>query len=145
MFQINMNHDELTIPNRIYIKRPDNYSCTDCPTPVLRIKYIGKQNYLQRTNSNSLITLTNNTSFTIKPHSYAKIHFNILVRTSLPAVSIIYDDNLLFRHGLTCIINQIPTNDTLLNVTIYNNKSELSTFAKESLQFICNTLLAHYT
>ena len=33
----------------------------------------------------------------------------LLVRTSLPAVSILYNNDFLYKQGLTCVINQIPT------------------------------------
>ena len=116
-----------------------NFSCQDSPTPVLRINYKGLTNSLRCQNP-AMITLSNKTSFTIPSCDYTTIHFNVLVTTSLPAVTLLYGNEILFRHGLTCVINQIPTNDSLLSIKIYNPKSEPSTFAKESLQFTCHTV-----
>jgi hypothetical protein len=138
-----MNEDTITIPDPVYMKWPKNYSCQDSPTPVLRINYKGLTNSLRCQNP-AMITLSNKTSFTIPSCDYTTIHFNVLVTTSLPAVTLIYGNDFLFRHGLTCVINQIPTNDTLLYVKVYNNKSEALTFPKESLQFTCLTVLAKY-
>ncbi len=56
--------------------------------------------------------------------------FPVLIITSLPAVSILYGNDFLFRHGLTCVINPIPTNNTLLHIKLYNNKLIPSTFEK---------------
>lgn len=143
MFSDMKKDDIITIPDPIYMKRPKNYSCRDRPSPVLQIRYDGLPTTL-RSNS-ALITLTNKTEFTIPSCDYATLNFNVLVTTSLPAVTIVYDnDYLLFRHGLTCVINQIPTNDTMLYIKIYNHKSIPSSFEKESLQFTCYTLLAKH-
>jgi hypothetical protein len=135
-----MNED-VTVPDPVYMKWPKNYTCQDSPTPVLKIRYEG----LSTPYTNPvLITLTNKSSITIPSCDYAIINFPVLVTTSLPAISILYGNDFLFRHGLTCVINQIPTNDTLLYIKVYNNKSVTSTFEKESLQFICHTVLAKY-
>ena len=57
--------------------------------------------------------------------------FPVLLITSLPAVSILYGNDFLFRHGLTCVINPIPTNNTLLHIKLYNNNKLIpSTFEK---------------
>jgi hypothetical protein len=138
-----MNVDDITVPDPVYMKWSKNYSCQDSPTPVLKIRYKGLSNILPNKNS-ALITLTNKTAFTIKSCNYAIINFPVLVVTSLPAVSILYGNDFLFRHGLTCVINQIPTNDTLLHIKVYNHKLVPSTFEKDSLQFMCHTVLAKY-
>jgi hypothetical protein len=134
-----MNEYEVTVPTPVYMKWPKNYSCQDSPPPVLKIQYDG----LSPPYTNPvLITLTNKTSVTIPSCDYAIINFPVLVTTSLPAVSILYGNDFLFRLGLTWMINLIPTNDTLLNIKVYNNKPEPLTFEKESLQFTCHTVLA---
>ena len=141
-----MNENDITIPEPVYIKRPTNYSCNDSPTPVLQIRYEGLlDNLPPLTNKNLMITLSNFTSFTVLPRSYATLSLNVLVITSLPAVTTIYGSDFIFRHGLTCVINQIPTNDSVLNVTVYNHKSISSTFEKKSLQFIAHTVLTKYS
>jgi hypothetical protein len=139
-----MNEDDITIPEPTYMKWPKNYTCVDSPTPVLRIQYEGLPASLRPRANTALLTLTNTSSFTIRPCRYATLHFNILVKTSLPAVTILYGNDFLFRQGITCVINQIPTNDTMLNITIYNHKSVPVTFEKESLQFTGHTVLAKY-
>ncbi len=139
-----MDEDNVIIPNPVYMKWPKNYTCQDSPTPVLKIRYIGLPNSSNSSTSQASITLTNRTSFSIPSRDYAIIYFPVLVITSLPAISILYGDNFLFRHGLTCVINHIPTNDTLLHIKVYNHKSEPLTFAKESLQFMCHTVIAKY-
>jgi hypothetical protein len=139
-----MNEDNIFIPDPVYRKWSHNNSCQDSPTPVLRIRYEGLQTNLNCPHP-ALITLTNNASFTIPSCNFATIYFNVLVTTSLPAVTLLYGNDFLFRHGLTCVVNQIPTNDTLLHIKVYNHKSEPLTFAKESLQFTCHTVLAKYS
>jgi hypothetical protein len=139
-----MNEDNIFIPDPVYRKWSHNNSCQDGPTPVLRIRYEGLKTILHCPHP-ALITLTNNTSFTIPSCGFTTINFNVLVTTSLPAVSILYGNDFLFRHGLTCVVNQLPTNDTLLHIKVYNHKSEPLTFAKESLQFTCHTVLAKYS
>jgi hypothetical protein len=138
-----MDEDEIAIPEPVYMKWPINYTCQDSPTPVLQIRYEGLSTTLHYPNP-AIITLTNKMTFTIQSCNYATINFNILVTTSLPAVSILYDTNVLFRRGLTCVINQIPTNDRMLSIEIFNHKYEPATFEKESLQFTCHTVLAKY-
>lgn len=56
----------------------------------------------------------------------------------------IYGSDFLYRLGITCVINQIPTNDSFLNVTIFNHKSVPITLEKKTLQFTCHTVLAKY-
>jgi hypothetical protein len=138
-----MNVDDITVPNPVCMKWPKNYSCPDSPTPVLKIQYEGLSIPLPFTNP-ALVTLTNKTALTIPSCNYAIINFPVLVITSLPAVSIIYGNDFLFRQGLTCVSNQIPTNDTLLYVKVFNHKLVPLTFEKESLQFMCHTVLAKY-
>jgi len=139
-----MNTNDIVVPDPVYMKWPKNYSCVDSPAPVLQLRYEGiPKNQHPRTNK-ALITLTNPTSFTIQANSYVTIHFKVLVTTSLPAVTLIYGSEFLFRLGLSCIINQIPTNDMFLNVTVYNNKSAPIHYDKESVQFTAHTVLAKY-
>jgi hypothetical protein len=135
--------NDIIIPSPVYMKWPKNLTCVDSPTPVLQIKYEGLSITKSSTNF-ALLTLTNKSDFTIQPKSYATVNFDILVRTSLPAVSILYGSDFLFRHGITCVVNMIPTNDAMLHIKIYNHKSVPTTFDKKSLQFTCHTVLAKY-
>lgn len=138
-----MNEDDITIPEPVYMKWPQFYTCVDSPTPAIKIQYEGQPNLLQSHRFPAIMILTNQTSLTIPACDYAKIYFPILVTTSLPAVSILYGEDFLFRHNLTCLIDPIPTNNTFLYITVYNHKSEPVTFAKESLQFHCHTVLGN--
>ncbi len=136
--------DDITVPDPVYMKWPKNFTCQDSPTPVLKIQYEGLSNTTSPHRNPAFITLTNKKAFTIPSCNYAIIHFPVLVRTSLPAVSILYNNDFLYKQGLTCVINQIPTNDTLLHIKVFNYKLIPLTFEKESLQFICHTVLAKY-
>ena len=62
--------------------------------------------------------------------------------TNVPAVSILYQSGFIFRLGLTCVVNQIPTNDIPLNITIFNHCDSTKTVSKDILQFYCHTVLA---
>ena len=139
-----MNTSDVTVPDPVYMKRPKNFSCVDCPTPVLQLRYEGIPRDRQSSTNKTLITLNNPTSFTIQPYCSTTIHFKVFVTTSLPAVTLIYGADFLFRLGLTCRIDKIPTNEMFLHVTVHNNKSTPITFDKESLQFTAHTVLAHY-
>jgi len=136
--------DDISIPEPIFMKWPENYTCVDSPAPVLQIQYEGLPPDFKCRTSTTLLTLTNKSSLTIKPCRYATIHFNVLVKTSLPAITMIYGSDFLYRLGITCVINQIPTNDSFLNVTIFNHKSVPITLEKKTLQFTCHTVLAKY-
>ena len=59
-----MNVDDITVPDPVYMKWPKNFSCQDSPTPGLKIQYEGLSIPLPNTNS-AIITLTNKTAFTI--------------------------------------------------------------------------------
>ncbi len=109
---MNVVDDDITVPDPVYMKWPKNFTCQDSPTPVLKIQYEGLSNTTSPHRNPAFITLTNKKAFTIPSCNYAIIHFPVLVRTSLPAVSILYSNDFLYKHGLTCVINQIPTNDT---------------------------------
>jgi len=110
--------DDITVPDPVYMKWPKNFTCQDSPTPVLKIQYEGLSNTTSPHRNPAFITLTNKKAFTIPSCNYAIIHFPVLVRTSLPAVSILYK--------------------------VFNHKLLPLTFEKESLQFICHTVLAKY-
>jgi hypothetical protein len=115
----------------------------DGPSPTLKIRYEGVFNqYICYPYSEAIITLTNDTAFTIEPHQYKTLQFNILVITNLPAVSIIYQSTLIFRLGLSCVVNQIPTNDIPLHITIFNHSDLTKNISKDTLQFYCHTVLA---
>lgn len=135
--------DDITVPRPVCMKQPTNFSCVDSPKPVLRIRYECILTVPHSSNT-PLISLTNENSFTVPSCNFATIYFNVFVTTSLPAVTLIYGNDFLFRQSLTCVINPIPSNDTLLNVTVYNHKPTAVTFAKETLQFTCHTILAKY-
>jgi hypothetical protein len=138
-----MNDDDISVPDPIYMKWPENYSCPDSPTPILQIRYEGLPVDVHRTDK-ALITLTNKKQFIVLPNDYATINFNVLVTTSLPAVTILHGSDFLFRLGLTCVLNLIPTNDTFLSIKVYNHKSVPITCQKESLQFTGHTVLTKY-
>ena len=115
----------------------------DGPPPTLKVRYEGVFNpYISYPFTDPLITLTNAEEFTLEPNEFKTLHFKILVITNLPAVSILYQSGLLFRRGLSCIVNQIPTNDISLHITIFNHSDISKTIAEDSLQFYCHTVLA---
>ena len=142
MFQMDPN--DVAIPNPVYMKWPQNYSCVDSPTPVLQQRYEGLFRKQQQHTNAAQITITNPASFTVPPCCYKTIDFKVLVTTSLPAVTLIYGSEFLFRLGLTCVINHIPTNEIFLYVTVYNNKSTSIAVDENSLQFTAHTVLAKY-
>jgi hypothetical protein len=91
-----MNVDDITVPDPVYMKRPKNFSCQDSPTPVLKIQYEGLSNTTLPHRNPAFITLTNKKEFTIPSCNYAIIHFPVLVITSLPAVSTVYFIVMIF-------------------------------------------------
>jgi hypothetical protein len=135
-----MDGDSITVPTL----RPKRYGDEiDGPPPTLKIRYEGVFNqYICYPYNEALITLTNDTEFTIEPHQYKTLQFKILVLTNVPAVSILYQSGFIFRLGLSCVVNQIPTNDIPLNITIFNHCDSTKTVSKDILQFYCHTVLA---
>ena len=62
-----------------------------------------------------------------------------MVVSSLPATSFVYAPELLYRIGLNCTPAFIPTNDTYLFITVYNQTSK--PIECRNLQFFCTTTL----
>jgi hypothetical protein len=132
--------DNVFIPKPHFKKQPR--TSTDCPRPVLSIKYFGKPTISFHQPKN-LIYLSNEEKFTIEPLQYKILTFHTIVFTSINARSLVYAEDLLHRHGLTFTVNNMPTNDTFLFIEIFNTLSVSKTFEKDSLQFNCLTLLAN--
>jgi hypothetical protein len=125
------DEDNITIPS---LKPKRHSDEIDGPPPTLKIQYEGVLNqYICYPFTNPSITLTNDTDFTIEPCQYKTLQLKILVRTNVSAVSILYQSNLLFRLGLSCVVNQI---------TIFNHSDSPKTIFKNMLQFYCHTVLA---
>ena len=134
------DEDNITIPS---LKPKRHSDEIDGPPPTLKIQYEGVLNqYICYPFTNPSITLTNDTDFTIEPCQYKTLQLKTLVRTNVSAVSILYQSNLLFRLGLSCVVNQIPTNDVPLQITIFNHSDSPKTIFKNMLQFYCHTVLA---
>lgn len=112
---------------------------TDCPTIILKLKYVGKQPW---NNHSPIITITNAKSFNLAPYQCLKMSFPIMVLSSLPAKTIVYASELVYRLGLHTLESIIPTNDMPLYITVYNPTSSSLTFKKDSLQFYCTTILS---
>lgn len=126
--------DEIIVPTPGVIS--DDSDLVDGPKPVLMFQY-----NLQFGENESPIILRNETSFILEPSHYKKIKFNIVVSSNLPAVSVIYQDNMLFRMGITCVVNPIQTNDIPLFVTVFNYRDEPIKVEKGDLHFWCRTIL----
>jgi hypothetical protein len=135
-----MENDNITVPPLRLKWYGDEI---DGPPPTLKIRYEGVFNqYICYPYSEAIITLTNDTAFTIEPNQYKKLQFKILVITNVPAVSILYQSSLIFRLGISCVVTQIPTNDIPLHITIFNHCDSTKDIPKDILQFYCHTVLA---
>ena len=77
-----MNIDDITVLDPVYStwNGRKNFSCQDCPTPVLEIQYEGLSNTLPHKNP-VIITLTkqNKTAFTLPSYNYAIINFSCII------------------------------------------------------------------
>ena len=105
--------DDILVPPFQYKNIKERKTSHDCPTYVLRLRYVGNNPY-RCNKSLPTITLTNKYLFTILPFQFKKIHFFSMVMSSIPATSFVYSSDLVFRLGLSCIITFIPTNDISL-------------------------------
>jgi len=134
--------DDILVPPFQYKNIKERKTSHDCPTYVLRLRYVGNNPY-RCNKSLPTITLTNKYLFTILPFQFKKIHFFSMVMSSIPATSFVYGSDLVFRLGLSCIITFIPTNDISLYIIVYNHTNQPLSFPKNSLQFNCTTALTY--
>jgi hypothetical protein len=137
-----MNTDDILIPLANYKKYPKNFTSNDGPRPVLTIQYFGPARQIFQPRNPALYGLCNDERFTIEPLQFKTLIFNTIVFTSIKAVSLLFADDLLYRHGLTYVVNNIPTNDTFLSIKIFNTLPVSKTFEKDTLSFTCLTLIA---
>lgn len=134
-------NDTIDVPPPIIIKAKTFH---DCPTTLLKIKYVGKPTMHTDIYATSpTITTTNTNSFSIAPYKWDKLTFPIIVLSSLPAITIVHASELVYRLGLHSLTTIIPTNNTFLYITIYNPTTEPITFKKDSLPFYCTTILSY--
>jgi hypothetical protein len=136
-----MNDLIITVPSPNVIDRSINDDECGSNKPILKIRYCGltkRELYYQ---GKSTINLYNKESITLKPYEATIVNFDVTVITSLPATSILYGCSLMYRQGLSCIINLIPTNDHYLYVTIINKNPHSVQFKCDTLLFECNTIL----
>ena len=130
-------NDLITVPICKVIKKPKQFTESGSK-PVFQIKYIGiDAPFINK----AKLTLSNEKPITLNPFQSIQLYFNVIVITSLPAISLVYGCTYFYRQGLSVIINPIPTNDTYLSVTIVNKKSIVNHFKADSLTFYCQTIL----
>jgi len=130
--------DNINVPAPVLKRSGDE---VDSPTPTLRVRYEGVLEH-NHDYKGAVVSLTNTSDFTIEPNQFKTLRFTLSVITNLPAVSLIYPGSLLFREGLSCVVNPIPTNDMPLYVIIFNHCDIAKTFTKHRLHLFCNTVLA---
>jgi len=110
-----------------------NSSCDCIKTFFLKIH---APNQLIFRTSNKL-TISNEYLFVIPSFNSCIITFNIIISTSLPGTCIIFPDNLLRKRGILTTISTVPTNDTYLYISLFNNTDRAITVKKNSIQFEC--------
>ena len=139
---MNTDNNDISIPLPNYKKYPKNFTSHDCPRCVLTITYLGLATHIFQPRDPALRRLENEERFTIEPFQYKTLTFNTIIFTSIKARSVLFANDLLYRHGLTYVVSNIPTNDTFLFIKIFNPLPVSKTFEKNTLSFTCLTLLA---
>jgi hypothetical protein len=129
-----MKHD-ISVP--FIEQKPTRYSC-DCGTIVYKVKMYGSA---KQFTGNKTFDLYNNASLTLVPNESKQLFFNTTICTSIPGVAILYGDPLLYIQGISYKINVIQTNDSYLNIHIFNKTSMNLTFKENSLHFYCTIVV----
>jgi hypothetical protein len=118
--------------------RKTQTSC-DCPSKVFYINYYmsSKQSFA----GIKTIDLYNQYSITLKPYEKMILYFEETIITSLPATCILYGSQFLYKLGISYKVNLLQTNDTYLNIIIFNHTPKTLNFEPNSLNFICTIIL----
>ena len=115
-------------------------SC-DCPRKLFHFKiYSPNQEILC---SNDSFSIRNDKTYFIPPKKFCNIVFNVTVETSIPAVCILSCYPLLRYMNIFHQINTVQTNDTYLNITLFNNNDSI--FELRGVQVNCNIIVGNIT
>ena len=117
-------------------------SC-DCPRKLFHFKiYCPYQEIYCNNNS---FSITNDKTYFIPPKQLCNITFNITVETSIPAVCILSCNPLLQHMNIFHQINTVQTNDSYLNITLFNNNEKTFELRPYGIQVNCNLVVGNIT
>jgi hypothetical protein len=109
-------------------------SC-DCPSSIFLTYNFGTNEKSYKGNKN--VSLYNSNSIFLKPHEKKIIHFNQTFMTTFPAMCLLYANEFSYRKGISFQPNFVRTNDTYLNITIFNHTCNPIYLKPYDLHVIC--------
>ena len=138
-FQICKHIDmcSVSVPSPQFVARPCT-SC-DCPTSVLCVK-----DYTLNKNLGSgfkTLNLFNALPFLLKPQEIKTVYFNTTIQSSLPASCVLFAPQHLYLIGISYKINIIKTNDSYLNITLFNHTCQSISVKESDLHIMCTFVL----
>lgn len=79
--------------------------------------------------------------FVCEAQKTQRLYFDKTFVTSLPAKCLVYGSQYLYRHGLSYAPTIISTNDTYVNIIIFNHTCETIILNPNMLHFHCTVIL----
>ncbi len=128
------------IPPPIYVPTPENYDCVDHIPSPLKVHLIG----YSHPNNQSITSfyLKNTLPICISPNTSQTIAFPVTVLTNLPAVCVLTcTSNHLYKKRLTYNISISHTNDTFLEIPLFNYSKSAISLAPGELHVHCKIYL----
>ena len=127
----------ITIPPLVYVASPEDVCDCGGRPPLPQITLIGELcKYKKNLNAND-----NHKAVTIQPNTCQSVAFPVTVMTSLPAVYLLTSDTHLYRRGLSYNITIAHTNDSYLELPLFNYTQSPIKLEKYELLVNCKILL----
>jgi len=127
----------IQIPPPVYLPSPHEECDCRPPIPLLRIKLMGEYCYMR----SKSFCIWNHDPVTIQPNTCQTIAFPVTVITSLPAVYILTSNSHLYRRGLSYNIIIANTNDSYIELPLFNYTQSPITLEREELFVNCKIVL----
>lgn len=119
--------------------RPLTRTSCDCPSKVFLIKEY--QSNKRPEPGNKTYNIFNTHSFVCAAKEVKTVMLNNTFVTSMPAKCLIYGSQYLYKQGLSCHPNILPTNDSYLHISIFNHTNSSINIKSNSLHFLCTIII----
>ena len=135
----------IIIPPRQKPSKLNRTSC-DCPSTIFLTKYNKFDHSMnimteKLSSGHDSIFIYNTKSFTLLAHEIKTLYFDTIIKTLLPAMCILYGEPYLYKRGLSYKIQTLETNDSFLNIDIFNHTNNSIYVSENALSIICNVVI----
>jgi hypothetical protein len=132
---LTMNFSEKPVQNSL---SAFSFKCDYREPSVLKINIIGKKCFVTQSNT---FQFYNPKSITVPPNTCHTVAFPITIMSSLPAVSVLTSNYHLYNRGLSYNLNISHTNDSYLELPLFNYTQLPITLSAYELLVHCQIVL----